>query len=165
MAAFPNPTRRYKNFRPRQALLGSRTTGTPVNLATVALFNNTLGPHWLVVRDATIVGQASALVNLSYRQGQIWTTSGIVSNMCNLDAQLPGTMGSIDTATVYTAMYAVGLPNGLYFWQHELPLAVVAPGWSLVIQEEVAAQGMTASLVWEAIFPEELDWLFTDFLS
>jgi hypothetical protein len=158
--AFTNPARRYKAFRPRQAVIGSRNTGTPTNLATVALFNNTSGPYWLVVRDATISGTASALVHAGYVQGQVWTASGVIQNMIITDAQLPGTIGSVDTATVFASAYLLTLPNGLWFWQHEMPWAVIAPGFSWVVQAVVVAQGIQASFIWEAIFPEELDFLY-----
>lgn len=154
-----NPKRRYKEFRPRQALRGMKVTGTPTNLATVGLFNNSSGPQLLVVRDLTINGPASDTVNISNVVGQIGSSQGLVHAMVPSQPGNPGLIASIDTATVYPGDYAAALSTiGSFVWNHDLPFAVVEPGFSLVFQDGTAAHGITISLIWEAIATDELDW-------
>lgn len=154
-----NPKRRYKEFRPRQALRGMKSTGTPTNLATVGLFNNSTGPSLLVVRDLTINGAASDTVQVSNAVGAVGSSQGLVHAMVPSQPGSPGLVASIDTATVFPGDYMAALSTiGSFVWNHDIPFAVVEPGWSLVFQQVTAAHAMSIALIWEAIATDELDW-------
>lgn len=158
---FFNPRREYRLFRPRQAVRGRSTTGTPVNLATVGLFNNSTGRSVLVVRDITVSGPASDTVSASYQRGQIGSTAGLQASIVANEAAQPGTINSVDTATVYPGDYVLALTaQGAFWWQHDYPFAVIEPGYSLVFQDGTAAHAIAVSLIWEAIEIDQLDYFY-----
>jgi hypothetical protein len=154
-----NPNRRYKAFRPRQAARGLKATGTPTNLATVCMFNNTTGAQYLVLRDLTVSGTVGDLIAVSYLSGQIGTVPGKVSQMLPSQGVQVGLLTSLDTATVFAGDYSIALGQfGFWEWEHEFPLAVLEPGWSVIFQDATAAHAIVVSAMWESITTEELDW-------
>ena len=156
-----NPRRLYRLFRPRQAMRGRSTTGTPVNRATVALYNNTTGRSTLAVRDVTISGTASDTISIQYAQTQIATTAGQQAALVANEAITPGLMAWVDTATVYSGDYIAALTaQGAFWWQHDFPFGVVQPGYSLVFQDTTAAHALSVSLIWEAIEIDQLDYFY-----
>src|SRR5215472_7552794 len=119
-----NPARKYKDFRPRQAARGSKTTAVPTNRATISLYNNSTGTFVLAVRDFVIGGTAADTIAISYQGGQIGSSQGLVASFLPTDAIQPGLIASIDTLTVYAADYTVPLnTTGEWEWFHEFPFA------------------------------------------
>lgn len=158
---FFNPRREYRLFRPRQGVRGRAITGTPVNLATVGLFNNNRGRSYLIVRDISISGTAGDTIGTSFQPGQIGSTAGLTAPMVCNEATEPGLVNSIDTATVYPGDYEFGLnAQGVFWWQHDFPYAVIIPNYSLVFQDGTAAHAMTISLIWEVIEADQLDYFY-----
>lgn len=158
---FFNPRREYRLFRPRQAMRGRSTTGTPTNRATVGLYNNSTGRSTLCVRDVTISGPASDTINIQYAQGQIASTAGQQSALVVNEAITPGLMAWVDSTTVFSGDYVAALTaQGAFWWQHDYPFAVVQPGYSLVFQDGTAAHAITVSLIWEAIEIDQLDYFY-----
>jgi hypothetical protein len=156
---FYNPKRRWKDFRPRQASRGFKTTGVPTNLATISLFNNSTGAELLVVRDMTISGTASDQVAVSNVGGQVGSSQGLVHSVVVGGAATPGLVASIDTATVYPADYSIALSTlAVFEWMHDFPFGVLLPGASLVFQVTTAAHALSVSLLWEAVSEDQLDW-------
>jgi hypothetical protein len=156
-----NPTRRYKHFRPREAARALKAQGTPTNKATISLFNNSTGPRVLVVRDFTLNGTAADVIATSYQQQQIGTSQGFVASLLPSQPPPSGLLASIDTATAYAGDYQLALSSlGIFVWQHDFPYAVIEPNFSLVFQCTTTAHALTASLVWEAISIDELDWFW-----
>lgn len=154
-----NPKRRYKEFRPRQALRGMKASGVPTNLATVGLFNNSTGPAILVIRDLTLNGTASDTIAVTNVLGQVGSSQGLVHAMTPSQPGTPGLLASIDTATAYPGDYLAALSStGSFVWNHDIPFGVLEPGWSLVFQDTTAAHAMSVSLIWEAINTDEFDW-------
>lgn len=153
------PRRLYHLFRPGQAARGRATTGVPVNLATIGLFNNTRGRNALVVRDIAVNGTAGDVIAASFQPGQVGTTAGQQSPLVANEAAEPGLMNWVDTATVYSGDYALALTaQGVFWWQHDYPFAVIIPNYSLVFQDGTAAHAVTVSLIWEAIEIDQLDY-------
>lgn len=156
-----NPTRRYKHFRPRQALRGSKAVAAPTNHATFSLFNDTTGPYVLVVRDFLVQGTANDLVGTAYVNAQVGSSQGLVQPFLPTAGKQNGLFASIDTATVYPADYIIALSSlGAFEWYHDFPYGVVEPGWSLVFQAATIAHATTVSVVWEAILIDELDFFW-----
>lgn len=151
-----NPTRRYKSFRPRQAMLGSYLSTAPTHTATISLFNNSTGAQYLVVRDLFIPTVSAAPAFVSQQQGQIGTTAGLQQPVVSSNAALPGLVFFNDTTTVYNSAWLWS--NGSF--SHEFPLAVLLPGWSFVVQARTGAQALAVGFIWEAIFADELDFAF-----
>jgi hypothetical protein len=156
-----NPTRRYKHFRPREALRGSKGVAAPTNHATISIFNDSTGPRILVLRDILVTGTANDLVATSYQPGQIGTSQGLVAPYLPSSGTLGGKIAGIDTATAYAADYTIALSSlGAYEWYHDFPYAVVEPGFSLVFQAITVAHATTVSAVWESISIDELDFFW-----
>jgi hypothetical protein len=160
-----NPTRRYKHFRPRQATFGQRATGTPTNLATVSLFNNSPGPQALMVRDVNLSSTAGDLIRAAYVPGAVGTTSGIVSQMIPTDGLQAGFLASIDTATVFNGFYIVTAVQGAFTWYHDFPFAIVPVGFSLVFQNTTAAHAMSVALIWETVAEDQIDFSYPLWLN
>jgi hypothetical protein len=156
-----NPRRMYRLFRPRQSVRGRATTGTPTNLATIGLFNNSTGRSVLVVRDITVSGPASDTVAASYQRTQIGSTAGQSASIVSNEAAQPGIIAWVDTATVYSGDYVLALTaQGVFWWQHDYPFAVVEPGYTMVFQDATAAHAISVSLIWEAIEIDQLDYFY-----
>ena len=160
-----NPTRRYKWFRPRQAMRGYITV-SPNNDGTLSLFNNSSGTHLLVVRALSMgwIGGTNGLnVGTFYNQGALGTVGGVVQPLLPSGAALPGLLYSLDDTTNRVARWDYlnqpGLTETLGWWQHDFPFAILEPGWALCAHF-VAGTKLTFSAMWEAIYPEELDWLY-----
>jgi hypothetical protein len=45
-------------------------------------------------------------------------------------------------------------------WPHDFPMAIIPPGWSFTVQDPVSTEVCALSFFWEAIFAEELDYLW-----
>jgi hypothetical protein len=156
-----NPARKYKHFRPRQALAGMKASGVPVNLATIGLYNNSTGRALLVIRDFAVNGTANDNVQVSLQAGAIGTSQGKVSPILFSGEVRPGLIASIDTATAYAGVYMVNLSSlGTFEWYHDFPIFVVEPGISIVWQGMTAAHAVTVSAVWEVIEIDQLDYFF-----
>jgi hypothetical protein len=156
-----NPRRMYRLFRPRQSVRGRATTTVPTNLATVGLFNNNRGRSVIVVRDISISGTAGDTIGTSFQPGQVGATAGQQAPLVCNEATEPGLMNFIDTATVYSGDYAFGLnAQGVFWWQHDFPYAVIIPNYTLVFQDGTAAHAMTISIIWEVIEIDQLDYFY-----
>jgi hypothetical protein len=157
-----NPARRYKYFRPRQAMVGFGRVATSTNQATVTLYNNSTGSQCLAVRDWTINGSSGNLSRLSLQPGLIGTPFTTQSPIIPDSATLAGIITFIDTTTLFTGIYEPEMISGGVQWLHNFPFCVLPPNWSLVVQAFSTGQGILASFVWEAIEPDELDFAFQD---
>jgi len=158
---FFNPARKYKDFRPRMAARGSKSTGVPTNRGTVSLYNNSTGTFVLALRDFTLAGTAADTIAISYQPGQVGSSQGLVASLLPTDAIQPGLIASIDTLTVYAADYTVPLnTTGEWEWFHEFPFAVITPGFSMVWQCTTAAHAIVVSALWEAIQIDQLDYFY-----
>lgn len=156
-----NPTRKYKWFRPRQAVRGSIPLVNSVNFATAGLYNDSNGAQYLAVRLPVVAGNHPVLA--SYQKGLL-AGATLVTNVTPLipeSAKLPGQLFSVDFATLFTNTdWDVNQnDNILYLWP--FPFAVLPPNYSLVLQNQTASGQITAAMfVWEAIYPDELDYAF-----
>lgn len=158
-----NPTRRYKSFRPRQAARGL-ISPSGSNSTTACLYNNSTAAQILVVRDIVpYANSAPYAVVTSYQQGLLGTKGGLVTPLWPGEAALPGVLTNFDTATAFTGDYALPIfqvANGYAFWTHNFPFAIIPPNWSLVVQDGTNRGIYQVSFMWEAVFPDELDFLF-----
>lgn len=155
-----NPTRRYKWFRPRQAARGSLTTDAPTNKATVSLFNDSKGSYVLVVRAFTVDSAAGHPIAAGYLQGAQGSAAGTVSPLWAGEATMRGSLYYLDTATALTPdwTFETGINQG--YVAYPFPFAIIPPGWNLTFQNTTATEALTVNILWEAVFPDELDWLY-----
>lgn len=135
---------------------GAVVITSPTHFATAALYNNSTGAYVLVVRDLNAVTNGFPIV--ASLHGTIGTHTGTEAPLITGEAVGPGLVYSLDDASAITPDYALGS-----FTQfHDFPYAVIYPGWSLVVQDTVAAVTVPApyAFIWEYIEPDELDWLY-----
>ena len=153
-----NPTRRYHDARPRQMARGLITLTTPVNSATLSLYNESLGDRLLVVRAYNLFTTVAHLVLVQLQQNKQGTAGGSVAPMVPGDVTA-GTLYSLDTATVLpNPDYIVDLPYNRPAWDYAFPFQVLHPNWSLSFQDTTAAETMRLAIMWEAIYPDQLDY-------
>jgi hypothetical protein len=152
-----NPTRQYHDVRPRQMARGLITL-TPVNSATLSLYNESLGDRLLVVRAYNLFTTVAHLVLVQLQQGKQGTVGGASAPTIPGEA-VNGTLYSLDTATALTSPdYIVDLPYNRPAWDYAFPFQVLHPGWSLTFQDTTAAELMRLAIMWEAIYPDQLDF-------
>ena len=156
-----NPTRRYKWFRPRQAAAGTATVAA-TNYATGLLYNAGRGAFLLALRDFLITPSAANNFSVGAIQGlPTGAGAGTQQQLVATEALSAGLVYSVDSATFYSPYghypYA---PVAGYGWPHEFPVMVVPPGWCAFIQAAVKALTVNFDFTWEAIGPDELDWMY-----
>jgi len=158
-----NPTRRYKWFRPRQAAIGSTIITGGASYRGSELYNGS-STYYLVVRDA-LVWCGIGGIQAAFATGPQTDASGtayqgpIVSDA----AVIAGTLyaGSVAAGRLSPALFYY--TQSLFEWtSHDFPLAVIGPNSSLVFQ---GAYGNSTAeidhIMWEAIYPDELDYMFS----
>jgi hypothetical protein len=156
-----NPTRRYKSFRPRQAARGYFNAAVPTNWGTVYLYNDSTAAQLIVVRGCW-AGFVTGNPALGYQvQGKTGTlianaTHPIVAG----GAKLPGSFYSDDLAAQFTDS-PIFVINGItpVFTRQDI-ITVLLPGWSFAMQSTGTATSVEAFLLWEAIFADELDFMW-----
>lgn len=155
-----NPTRRYKWFRPRQAarIIGSETVFN--NTGEVLLYNNSTGAQLIVVRDIAFIGVGGNEITCATIQGNLGTLqTAAATNFFPGDGVLPGQTYHLDDTSPPAAQFFLAPPSGFGpGWLHDFPVAIIPPNQSLVLQS--ASAGMTVCFLYEAIFPDELDFAF-----
>jgi hypothetical protein len=153
-----NPTRPYHDVRPRQMARGLITLTGPATSATLSLYNESLGDRLLVVRAYNLFTTVAHLVLVQLQQGKQGTAGGSVAPMIPGE-NVAGTLYSLDTATVLPAPdYMVDVIYNRPAWDYAFPFQVLHPNWSLTFQDTTAAETMRLALMWEAIYPDQLDY-------
>jgi hypothetical protein len=157
---FDNPARRYKWFRPRQANRGVISLAGPTNSATLSLFNNSTGAHLLVVRAWSVAPTTAMQVLIASQRGPQGSAGGVVTPIVAGEAAQAGALYSLDTATALTPDWIAPVQTNWATWAQDFPFAIVMPGWSLSFQDSTAAETMYLAIFWEAILPDELDFMW-----
>jgi hypothetical protein len=153
-----NPDRRTRGFHPRQAMVSHVAPSAPTNKATFCLFNDSTGPHILAVRN---ILSTATVYGIGYLfQGSVGAITGRSVPIVVGGAKLAGVMLYNDQTTVagvgnYVFPPAAGVP----LWNQPYPLAYLQPGWSFIYQLNTAAAVCLAGFFWEALLPEELDYM------
>ncbi len=158
-----NPARRYKWFRPREAMRGQATPSTAGagDYNTKALYNDSTGPIVLVVRHWNCQVTAAGVVNFFYNQGRLTGTNYPAQPLYPGDALKNGLVDYSQPSSAGTPDFAIYLgAAGMEIWRHEYPFAILPPGWSLVIQAGSTAAVMGAAFLWECVRIDELDYFY-----
>ncbi len=159
-----NPTRRYKWFRPRQA---ARFWNPHENVAsaytTLYLYNNSTGPHVLVVRDIYPFSSNDNVCYFAYERGFSGSVTGTIVSLYPGEALPPGQLYYEDRASAISPDYQfpltiTGNPNPQLNWNHNFPFAVIPPGWSLVLQNGGTADGLGVAGFYEYVTIDQIDF-------
>lgn len=137
---------------------GGYFPSTPSNLATLAVFNNSIMGEllaiWLVSLEATNSGVNAAGVY----EGQIGTEAGTTNPWVTGEKAQPGLLTYSDTATVYPA----DLFGQYFFANYQLmggyvPIAIIRKGWSFFIQDLGSGDNpIGMNLGWQACHMEDI---------
>lgn len=151
---------RYSDFWIRQGMIGQGIQ-VPTNFATVALFNNTVGAHNLVVRnwmaDGTGTTQTGRIALLNSRIA--FTSHGNVVPMLPTEAPQAGVIDQLDSAaiTLTTYHWPFQFGNTSLSPNIEIPFCAIPPGWSLIFQLLGTGTTLRVGIQWEAVEPDQMD--------
>lgn len=153
---FENPARQYRGFRPRQAATSGYSPAAPTTNANHGLYNNSTIKYLVVRRVVCVCASAPVAI---FQKGFFGSALGTVSPIMPGEALIEGQHTYADNPPSGQGIYLFTVPTSTGpAWQQDYPMCVLAPGWSLRITDPTAAEQMSVSFFWEAIFPRELDF-------
>jgi len=132
---------------------------TPTNTGEICLYNNSTGPHvlvvWDIVENAGVSGIASGYL---VAQSQLTTPVGTGVSIITGEPTPVGITSSGDLATpdVVTVDYpaAPSVPACTL----PMPLAVLRPGWSIIVVFSTAASAFGGTFFYQWLWAEEFSW-------
>ena len=131
---------------------------TPTNNATLGLFNNSQGAELLIVWVAYPALNIINSCGFGLFQGSIGGTVIRPQALYTTGAPTAGIVTKLDTATNYSLyqFWDLGMspPTAMHV---NLPWAILDPGWSFIIQDQKAGDTFGANVVWQSVFPEEIE--------
>lgn len=152
--------RRYKWFRPRQAALGFANPSGTGPLAA-ALYNNSTGAQLIVIRSVQW-GEGGGFAG-GFAMQLIHGTNGTL-----VGPGVPFITGdNIPAGRIYANNGPVTITPQMSWSAFSsgivttLPIAILQPGWSAVFSDINSSGAVSADVgfLWEAIEPDELDYL------
>jgi hypothetical protein len=149
----------YKADHIRIARMGRSAyqSGTPTNLATHTLFNNSSGPNVLVVMRVSVWIATADLVVGGVTRAPAGAALGAVSPFVTGGQPPAGLHYYADTASALTPVdFIPGPVTALNVWDLSFPLLALQPGFGFVIQNSVSAHAMPCSFVWAFLDPADL---------
>lgn len=146
---------RYSDFWPLQGMKGAGT-GTGANFPTVALFNNSTGANYLVVRENFTIATTAFVLQGGYVQGRLSGTNFPAQPLVPTEKLQAGL---VDFSNQAAALAEISL-YGNSAWFHDFPLAIIPPGWSWAWQSASAGDTIKVSFQWEAVDAQQIRPLF-----
>ena len=133
-------------------------SGAVTNYETMSLYNNGAGADLLVVWWANVQSGNVDYLNAASIQGPVGTMVGAVAPIITGDSTLSGTIYELDDANqiVPDLFIESGLYNGNQIFS-TIPLAILQPGWSFVVQDTATGGTGEASFIWQNVHPEDLE--------
>jgi|SRR5271170_344475 len=146
-------------FHPRRmAYGGANQAAVASDFSSLALFNNSNYAEYLIVRHWTATFGGSVQILAGVVPGSFGGTAVTPIPYFPNEALPPGTLTKIAAVAAQTTGYAIGGSANVNFsWPLDLPFAVVPQGYTFFIQCTSANNAITASVMWEAIKPEQLE--------
>jgi len=153
----PSYPRAWLKLYPRRASRGAVSSATNGNTAECSLYNNSTGAQILVVRSI-LQPIAATSVGLYYHQGPLGSLSGTIAPMIPDMPAHPGLLYQYNNPAPGTPDFYLPNPGGYPTWDHDFPIAMLPPNWSLV----VSGPGSSApvSFLWDWLYAQELDAWF-----
>ena len=148
----------------RRCANGHFVTTTTANNNTWALKNNTATSElilvWVLTQDSTNFGD---VWNFSVQQNPTLLGTNTAKPMIPGDAPPPGQLGYFNNPTAFTSQWQIQAQAFVQMAPLFFPWFVLPPGWAFCIQDVTAVGGpIGASALWEAITPEEFEYLYGD---
>lgn len=138
----------------RMAVGGASLSALAANYNGISLYHNGSGQFALMVRDFSVANSASGIITGGYFQGPLGTLSAQSSPLVTGEAAMPGQIYTQQQTTPFapvSRIYQTGV--GLQVtWNHDLPYAVLLPGWSFFLATGAVNIGLAAQFTWEAVF-------------
>ena len=147
-----------------RAAWGHFITQATANHNTWALKNNAptveLLLLWRLIQDTNNFGDSW---NFSVTQNLTLLTPVSGTPVIPTDPTPPGQIGYVNTIASLPNNFQM-TPNSIFeLFPNVYPFAVIPPGWAFCIQDSTALGGpIGASAFWEAITPEEFEYLYGD---
>lgn len=139
-------------FRPQLAMRGGVGLNTPVNLATISLYNNSNSGDMLAVWGVSANEGTSILVGFGAAPGILGAAQGNIQPVITGYPARAGALNYLDdSAALDHSLLFVG--QGTQASQHfpPVPLAIIQPGYSCYIQTIIAARALSASFLWQVV--------------
>lgn len=151
----------YGRMRPRRmAYSGTRVGNVAADFSTLALFNNSSYAELLIVRAWSVSTTAAAIFYLNVTQGNLGGTPVPITPFIPTEAPPPGIVTFLNPTVApsigWTQLVAANVSSN---WPIDFPFAIVPVGWSWSAAVNTANLATTASVMWEAIMPDQLDEL------
>jgi len=142
------------HFRAARAMRSGYSAAVSTNHPTHQLWNSASGDALLVVRHASLVSTAATTgILVLATQTQFGTPLGVVAPLVGLGQVGPGQHYYLDSATAITPDFVLNFNVNAAYWTHEFPIAVLQPGWGLVLQLTTTATASYACFMWEFLDP------------
>ena len=146
-----------------------RQTGTQsavvASFSVVFLYNNSPQSHYLVVRGLHWGPAASAPINLSYAIGNPGGSAAAKNQPLLPDRGiLPGVLSVNALGSVLSTDFILFLQSLEQAVSGEYPMIVLPPNWQLAVQCSTVNVGLTVSLVWEALTPDEFTEMYGQYV-
>lgn len=126
----------------------------------IALFNDSAGAELLVVRDFTLrmAGETDPIaffLSLNSKPGDHFAYGTYILTG---ESRPPGEtrIGTV-TSNAYDWFTSSVSDTVPVWWAHEYPIAILKPGWSLVVYADSPAQDIDGAFIYQVCTPEELD--------
>jgi hypothetical protein len=142
---------------PLRMMRGAVTTGVPVNNAAIALYNSSAAPHVLNVLAINSGSPGNPPLQFWAMQGRLANQNvGAIATVVTDEAPGPGLIDSDDLGSFPppdTFAPTAGFTNlGL---EARFPLAVLKPGWSLVVGAFQGGAAFSMGFIWEWCLAED----------
>lgn len=142
---------------------GGQFATAAADFTTLALLNNSQYAEYLLIRTWSFTPNGNNIGLVGVAQTNFGGTAVTPIPFMPNEAPPPGVLTHIAATSAQVNGFVIGgsasSPN---IWPLDIPFALVPPGWSFFIQQFTANVILTASVMWEAIMPEQLDegaWL------
>lgn len=143
---------------PLRCMRGALTTAPPTNISVIGLFNNSTGAHLINVLGVGQNPSKGTTIGFYVTKTRLTTqNSGVVTPVVTDEAPGPGQIDNDDLASPQTVDYFS--PDAAFATlelANRYPLAVLRPGWSLVVVGINSFQPIGVCFYWEWCYAEEL---------
>lgn len=139
-----------------RAAVAFAPTFTPTNTAEIGLFNNSSGPHVIIVWDASETFDSSTNpAGYLLKRAPLATLIGSGQSVIAGEPAPIGQIykGDLASPDLIQVSYVCGeVPNNNH---SPIPLAVLLPGWSCVFVGEAATQALGLTFWYQWLYAEE----------
>ncbi len=151
----------YPRFNPYRAMRGGLLAGSPTNLGTLSVFNDSTGADLIAIWGVLSTEAITLQQAFGATQGALGAATGTMQSYITGEPRKAGQLNYLDTTTVLAPSLVL---NGVYSQSVTIlppvPLAILQPGWSCYVQNQNAARVLSVSFLWQAVHIEDLRGIY-----